>query len=421
MSTPGYPLVAAATFGLLVACTVCNAATDGGPPPDEGRRDAALDVDVAIAEALRHNPELRLLEARVNTARRQAVVAGKYPFNPELGVEEGLERRFGVGQVLEWPGKRTLRAAIANQDVAAADAALVGFRVSLAAETAARFSELLAARKIVELRGREVEAAARVFKIARRRVAQAFAPVTERSTAAVGAVRARRDLREAEKATDQARAGLNALLGREAAAPLNAEGELSAPRPAVPLERLAALAVERHPDLQVARHEVDKRRLAVSLARRERISDVTVEPFYAIDTGSAGDQKAGVGVKVPLPLWNTGTANVAAADAERREAEAALEKTRRDVLAELAKAHAAFVAASEELALYAPELLAELDTELAATERGYESGQLPFLVLLQARRSYFEHRKDYYDALAGAHVAQAALEKAAAVRLEDIK
>lgn len=382
---------------------------------------AALTLQASVAEALSNNPELLFLMARVEAARQQSVVAGKYPFNPELGFDEGLDRRFGVGQVIEWPGKRALREAIARQDVEAAEAALAGFRVSVAAETGARFYELLAARKIADLRRREAEAAARVLEIARRRVMQAFAPVTERSTAEAGVVRARRDLREAEKAIDQARTTLNSLLGRDVTAALEAEGELSAPRFDVPVEGLAAAALEHHPDLQIARREVEKKRFAASLARSDRIPDITLEPLYEIDTESPDHRKFGVSFKVPLPLWNTGAANVAAADAERREAEAALEKTRREVVAGVAKAEAAFAAAADELTLYSPELRADLESQLTATEQRYARGELPFLTLLEARRAYFEHLKDYYDALAATHAAQAELEKAAAVRLEDVR
>ncbi len=381
----------------------------------------ALTLEAAVAEALLANPELRSLEARLEVARRQVAVAHTYAFNPEINFEPGLERHIGVAQTLEWPGKRALRQAIARGDVAAAEMALGGFRVSLAAEVSARFYDLLADRRTRELRRREVEVAGRVFEAARRRVAAAFAPVTERSTAEVELVRAKRDLREAEKAVEQARGALTALIGRDPSASLEPEGELAAPAPSVPLEALRAVALERHPDVLLRRNEVEQKQLAISLARQDRIPDVAVEPFYEYDSEHPGDNTVGVGLKLPLPLWNIRWPKIAAAEAEKRGAEAALEKAQRDVATAVAAAYTAFVAAKEEAALYSPDLLTRLESELAATEEGYARGELPFLALLEVRRTYFGHVKDYYSALAAARVAEAELAKAAGVSLEELR
>jgi cobalt-zinc-cadmium efflux system outer membrane protein len=375
----------------------------------------------AVAEALKNNPELRSLVARIETARRGVATAKAYSYNPELTYDEGLDRHFGVSQTIEWPGKRALREAIAKQDVAAAEAALEGFKVAIAAEVRAAFYELLAAQKVVEIQERRVKAAGTFLDTARRRVEGGFAPVTERAKAEADLVKARRELRAAQKAVVIASASLNVLMGRDVQTPVQVQGELVAGSLAVPVEKIVTAALERNPELRAQRIDLEKKGLNVSLARKEGAPDITVEPFYEQNSRDSSENKVGVGVTLPLPVWRRSGPFVAAAQAGQREAEAGLEKTRREVVANVHKAYATFTSAKDELALFKPDLLSELETQLSAIQEKYADGQVSFLVLLETQQTYFDYLKDYYETLANVRTAQAELEKAATVSLEELK
>jgi cobalt-zinc-cadmium efflux system outer membrane protein len=387
------------------------------------RAEQALPVTVqdAVAEALKNNPELRALTARIETARRGVATAKAYSYNPEFTYDEGLDRHFGVSQTIEWPGKRGLLEAIAKQDVTTAEAALEGFRVALAAESRAAFYELLAARKVVEIEERRVKAAGTFLDTARQRVEGGFAPVTERAKAEADQVKARRELRAAQKAVVVAAASLNVLMGRDARTPVQVQGELAAAPPSPPLEKIIVAVLERNPELRAQRIELEKKSLNVKLARKEGAPDVTVEPFYEQNSKDSSENKVGVGVTLPLPVWRRSGPFVAAAQAGQREAKATLEKTRREVTANVQKAYAAFTASKEELALFKPDLLTELETQLSAIQEKYADGQVSFLVLLETQQTYFDYVKEYYETLTSVRTAQSELEKAAAVSLEDLK
>src|SRR5579859_1103648 len=118
-----------------------------------------LTVATAIAEALRHNPDLKSLEAHIGTARSNVDVARQYPSNPEVVAIYGIDYHIGLSQQVEWPGKRALREAIARHDVAAAQLALDGFKIDLAGQVRAGFYDLLADQKIVEVEERRVQTA----------------------------------------------------------------------------------------------------------------------------------------------------------------------------------------------------------------------------------------------------------------------
>ncbi|HZI32966.1 MAG TPA: TolC family protein [Candidatus Binatia bacterium] len=378
-------------------------------------------VQTTLAMALTNNPDLKVFEAKIETARRNVGVAKTYSYNPELGYDEGLERHIGVSQTIEWPGKRSLREAIAKQDVAAAQMGLEGFKVALAAEVRAKFYDLLAARKTVELREREQQLARRVFDTASNRVARAYAPVTELTTAEAGMVLAKRSVRLAQSAATQAQTDLNALLGRDVQATIELEGNLAAPQVDVSLSKLTDVALQFHPDLRSARLELEKRGLNVRLAHKSGAPDITIQPFFEQDSQNTSDTKVGVGISVPLPIWNTSRPKVAAAQAELREAEADLETKARGVTANVARAFATWKTAKGDTAAFSPAFHKKMEAELNAAEQRYAEGQLPFLSLLELQRTYFDYMDQYYQSLTALHDAQAELEKAAAVSLEDLK
>lgn len=402
----------------IAAVTLVHAA------PGVAEEPGLLTLREAVSLALVNNPELRVLEARLETARRNIGVARARSFNPELAYDEGLERHIGVSQTIEWPGKRALREAMAKQDTVAARAALDGFKVALAAEVRAVFYEVLASQKLVEVQQVRLKAAERFSETASGRVSGGFAPVTERAKAAADLVRARRGLRAEQKSLAVARLTLNLLLGRPADTALELQGDLAAPDARlleVPLAKILSAALERSPELRIQRAELEKKDVAIRLAGKEAAPDITIGPFYEQDARDSGQNKVGVSVALPLPVWRTRGPFVAAAVAEQVEARTLYESTSRSVAAEIAKAYAALTSAREELALYPPDLLGELEAQLKVTQERYANGQVSFLVLVDAQETYFDYLASYYEAISNDQAALSELEKAAAVSLEDLE
>lgn len=383
---------------------------------------APVTLSQLVAEALTNNPELRALQAHIDLARRNVDVARQYPNNPELNAIYGIDYHIGLIQQVEWPGKTALREAIARRDVQAAESALEGFKLTLAGEVRAGFYDLLADEKITEVEEHRVQAAEMFVATAARRVEGGFAPVTERTRAQIDLIQAKRDVRAARTMVSVARNSLDLLLGRAATAPLALQGDLAAPPVEVSLERLITAARARHPDVRAQRFAVEKKEMSVSLARKDGMPDVTVEPFYEQNNGGGGYVgRLGVGITLPLPLWNTSGPKVAAAMADRRDAEAALETTERDVEAGIRKAYAAYKGAVEDLALFPPDLLKDMEGQLAVTQQKYAAGELSYLVMTETQNTFFDYMKSYYGAIANVWSARSDLEKAAAVPLEEVK
>lgn len=376
----------------------------------------------AQTEAAHSNAELRVLAAHIATMSSGVPVARQYNFNPELNLTAGIDYHAGISHGIEWPGKRALREALAKHDVTAAEVALAGFKVALAAEVHATFIDLLAAQAARQLAGEEVQAASTLVEAARRRVVKNFAPASEELKAMVELINAQRQQQAAEKDIALAGLKLNALLGRASSAPTpEISGELMPKLTGPALENILAQALAQHPDLRAQQVEIERAATRVAVARKERAPDITVEAFYEQSSSDSSEKRPGIGLNIPLPLWKSGQAGVASAQAAKTETSLELEKKRRDISMRVTQAFVTWQAAQKDVALFAPEMPAKLDEQCRAAQARYAAGTLPLLALVDLQQTRRTHRRDYHAAVVALHRAWAELETAAGVPLEATK
>src|SRR5436309_10356023 len=108
-------------------------------------------LDGLVAEALAGNPEIKVYSAEIAAVKGERRTAGEWQ-NPEASTEtgakivrdyhgntlgDGIIWTLGATQTFEYPGRVTLRKAIANHQVALAELGLEGFRTALAARVRA--------------------------------------------------------------------------------------------------------------------------------------------------------------------------------------------------------------------------------------------------------------------------------------------
>ncbi len=149
-----------ATVALLLGCTTACAEKLRQVTAKERRNNSELQavdqsVDSAatvtaeglVAEALAKNPELNYYRAEIKAARGERRTAGEWA-NPEatsdIGAKivndsngnslgQGATWSISAAQTFEYPGRVSLRKAIANRQIALAETGLEGFEVALAA------------------------------------------------------------------------------------------------------------------------------------------------------------------------------------------------------------------------------------------------------------------------------------------------
>ena len=84
-------------------------------------------------------------------------------------------------------------------------------------------------------------------------------------------------------------------------------------------------------ELRIRQVELEQQGFKTSLARNERFPGVTVGPFYSQEKAGDKETTAGIGISMPLPLWNRNTGNIETAKVREQQAETSLLLARREV------------------------------------------------------------------------------------------
>ena len=155
---------------------------------------------------------------------------------------------FELSQLFEFPGKRALKIAIAEKNVAVQQLALEGFRFALAAKVRRAFYEMLAAPERNRLAQRSSRVGQDLRRIVKKRAESGYASDFETIKEPGRVDRRPAGLLEAQGKVAAARVTLNTLIGRSPSVPLSVSGSLdrAGTQPAARSEFLS-LAMARNP------------------------------------------------------------------------------------------------------------------------------------------------------------------------------
>jgi cobalt-zinc-cadmium efflux system outer membrane protein len=422
------PLLLVLAFGSSVAL-----AQQTNSPPDTTspeQRDGAT-LETLFSEAWTNNPEVRLFEAAVTGARGELITAKTWD-NPEVSFapgavhtkESGTPSRtgfhgdFGVAQTVLFPGKRALQRAVAEKKVESRQLALTAFRTQLAIQVHRSFYSLLAAQQVVVLRQRHLKLAQSFLEAARKKVEGGFAPDFEQTKAEVDVAAGLKSLLEAQAEEAVARTALNSLVGRKLDATVTIAGEFSE-SPSVPEEAtLLNHALAQNPSLKIQTAEVERTGLSLALTKKSRLPDFTVGPSVEYRDG---EQIYGLGISLPLPLWDKKKGAITTATAEQQSALAELDRLRRDIVRQVSSAAHLLTATRESLAIYTPAFRGKLKSALDSASQSYAEGRTSLLIYLETERTYYDTEAGYYETLQRLYDAQAALEAGLGMPLSELE
>lgn len=392
MFTPGFVLLVAASGAAVLS-------------ESSGSLERRLRLETAIERALENHPSFQVMQSDIEAAEGARISAEARP-NPELTLGPGLKRissegsRFHgeaeISQVLEFPGKRSLRVFLAEGDIKLRKIAVEGFRQQLRIEVARAYYQALAAQQIALLRSEQVQSAQTFLQSARKRVAGGYASDFESAKAQADWIAARKELGDALASAREAKLMLASLMGNPTDTGFQVDGKIdSAIFAQIPSDPVA-VALERNAGIRAQTLQVELAKKGIEAAQVARRPDLTVAPGmeYASD-----EQTYGINLSMSLPVWNRGKGEIRSAQAEERRARAELEKLKREITASVLAAQEKLRIASEQLALYTPEFLESLKNIMERAEKVYGQSSTTLLIYLEARRSYFESLTDYYQAL----------------------
>ncbi|TPW00884.1 MAG: outer membrane efflux protein, partial [Alphaproteobacteria bacterium] len=300
-------------------------------------------LDALVNEALEKNPELKFYEAEITAAKAGRKTAGLFA-NPELigGVgqktvrggglsAEGVMWSVSVVQPFEWPGRIGLRKAIANHDIELAALGYERFKRALGGRVRTLAYGLFAAQ---EKSAAAIEVAER-FKALREVLVQrdpaGLTPLLETRVIEATELNAQRKSSGASLAAQAALLELNHLRGVAPDTRLSVSQTQLAFRPPVDMNALMTLARTNNFELKVRAVELAQQGFRVDLAKNERFPTIGVGPTLSEERAGDRERIIGVGISLPLPLWNRNKGNIEAAVARRMQAEVSLNVTERDL------------------------------------------------------------------------------------------
>lgn len=165
------------------------------------------------------------------------------------------------------------------------------------------------------------------------------------------------------------------------------------------------------PELAAASAEIERARWALERARAEPRPNITVQGLVnARDNGIGGRADGGLSVGLPVPLWNRNQGGIAAAQFELAAAIRELERVRLGLQNRLALVFERYSNARNQVDRYRNRILPAAQESLDLTRRSYQAGELGFLSLLTAQRTYFQTSLSYVDAMRELRLAEAEID-----------
>ncbi len=325
-----------------------------------------------------------------------------------------------AGQLIEVGGKRSARKCSAAAFLDAAHARLEDTRRTLRADVVRAYVSAAQAEESAHI-GRESAVYLRdEARIAEVRWKAGDISRSDLEQIEIAATRLELDAKNAEAEALAQRISLELLLG--VARP---SGDVSL---ADSLEWLASRQVPpapeqagERPDLAAARADLRRAENDLRLQRALRIPDPTLMLQFEHEPPDRPNT-VGVGLSLPLPLWNRNGGAIALAEADRAAAERNVKRALAQAASEIAAARAAYDEAAARWGRYRDELQPRSEEIRRSVSLAYEKGGASLLDLLQAQRNDNEVRLATAQAAGDAAIAAAALEAATTyVHLEPVR
>ena len=423
-----------ACVGVLFVLGVGRAAmaeqvTAGGAVPQEHGAHAAegppLTLKAALDEALANNLDLVAFRAQVQVTRQRPAqerslappmlegTIWQWPVNTINPWNTNMYM-FMVGQELPGRGKRELRAAVAEKDVALAQTDVAIRTRQVVNEVKQAYAMLFIARKATDVHLASVELLRQIadvsqVKYATGRISQqdVLKPVVELS-------KLHGELVMFEEQAGIAAARLNVLLAR---APETAIGPLTEPTEQallpVPAE-LQRLALERQPELQRAHLEIERAEAELASAIREYKPDFKVQGGYLLMPGQTDAWLGTIGVTWPRAPWSRDkiSAHVTEQIAASETAKARERAMQNMVRLAVQEAYVRAKSAQDRAALLRTTILPQAQQTLDVSRIGYQTDRVDFQAVMDNQRTLLDAQLGYVRALSEFEQATADLERA---------
>ena len=371
--------------------------------PSRTVEHTGFDLAGLQALAAQNNPSLRETLAQMDAARGRWVQAGLYP-NPvvgysgqQLGSNQTEQNGVLVGQEFITAKKLRFNQGAAAQEIQRAHQQYHAQHNRVLTDTAVAYYESLTAQQRVALGRRLVAISDDLANTVDRLVKANEVSRVELLQAKIEASNARLQLTNAENRLTASWRSLATVVGVPTLQPQPlADAWNEVPRDLAwesSLERLQAQS----PEVGSAIAEAERARWQYQRALRQAVPDVTVQGVVQYDKDTEG-MNGNLQVTLPIPLFNRNQGGVREASANIVVAEQAIHRTQLQLQQRLASVFERYASALQQVERYTNEIVPASQEQLDLVSQAFRAGEVNYLSLLIAQRTYFQALLSSLDA-----------------------
>jgi outer membrane protein, heavy metal efflux system len=143
-------------------------------------------------------------------------------------------------------------------------------------------------------------------------------------------------------------------------------------------------------ELRTRQLELEQQGFKVSLAKNERFPGVTVGPFISEENAGDKERIIGLGVSLPLPLWNRNTGNIETAQAREQQAQTSLLVMQRDIERRVTESALTLEIKRAEMSKWRSDTLKKFHEAAELADRHYRLGAVPITTYVELQKQYLE-------------------------------
>jgi outer membrane protein TolC len=394
--------------------------TDGNPIPADAQ---VLRLDDVVREALEKSPEaesarhaIKALQYRIAPAEAlpDPMVAVGWAGNPApfsiMARDASSYRGVTVSEQFPYPGKRKLQGAIAGKDVEAAQANYEAIRRRITAEVKAAYYEYFYDDKALQTANRNKATLEELAQIAAAQYRAGKATQPDVLGAQVEVSLMLKKIIEIETQRSAAQAQLNAQMQRTPDSPLPPAEEVQPVAMTSSLDQFYALAAENDANALGAQKQIERNRLAVTLAEKQLRPDLGVSYMFQ----QRADQPVmnGLTFSVNLPVFSKSKQRQAIREASENliSAEKMRDERLNQVRLAVRQQYLTAKAAEKLMSLYTKGVIPQSSLALESSMASYQTAKIAIQPVIENITTLLDYETDYYRQLADYQTALARIE-----------
>lgn len=391
-----------------------------------------LTPSAVLNQVYEKNPEIAASKARYES--EEAAVRSSYSLsNPRFGLmretnmtadqrQMGFMQSWQVSQEILFPTKYFSMGSVQKSRAESAKQGYLDKQLVVRQMALTQYYNFYVTSKILTLLEAQKETLRELARIAEARRATGAVPQQDEMRAHVEQTKIENELLLQQQEIIEARAKLNALLNRDPDIEITLPKEdLSTPKITFSKKDLQSLSLQNSKLISVQAALLESAEAERTLAYTQYLPDFMLsyrKPFGP----NAPDNAYAIGIEMSIPLWffMKQTSESSAASLRAIESEKQLELVRRSVQSETSTLISRTETLSKLLKIYETALIPQATSALNSSTAAYRGGKAGFQDLLDAERSLYSVRIDYFRNLAKYVESLTSLERLVGQLLSDL-